>query len=1198
MDHAASENQQQEHGSQRENPEIETSQQTIQELQKQLEEQQQALAGLQNHYDDLYDASPIGYLTLTDYDTIVEGNATVAQMLGVRQEHLRNHIFSDFLTSKDQDIFHLHRRQLFKTHRKQSCEMRLRSMNGTLRYVQLESVPTLWVDGEIAQFRMAIIDISQHKLEMQSLWESEFRYGMMFDDASDMIVIYDLNGQFQEVNKMACACLGYSREELWQMTIMDIDVQEHLTRLAQHIDELRHQDSLLADTVFLCHDGTRLAVEASRRLIRYAGNPAILCIARDMTFRKQVEEALRESERRYKRITDAVTDYIYTVRLEDGQPSETIHRPSSAAVTGYTPEEFNADLFLWINMVTEQDREAVKKQAQDILAGKDVPPLEHRIIRKDGTLRWVRNTCVPHIDNEGKLLSYDGLIQDISERKQAEEALRASEERFRTVANFTYDWEIWIGPGRNFLYVSPSCERITGYPPQAFYHDPDLLLKMSHPDDYARVQMHLREEFMNEDVHFLDFRILTPAGEERWIGHICQVVYSDSGEWVGRRSSNRDITEQKQAEAALGLSEARLRQIIDLVPHQIFVRDRQGCYVLVNKTAATSHGITPEQMQGKCCHELPGKQAQELPQYLQDDLEVLASGKSKYLPEIVFTRPGDSPRSFEVFKIPYIVSGSEEPAVLGIALDITDRKAAEEALRESEERYRRIVELSPDAILVHQDNCYVYVNAAGAQLLAAPGSEHLVGKSIFDIIHPDYHEVARLRIQEAYQDWKASALMEEKYVRQDGSEMDVEVVGGPIIYKGRPAIQIVFRDITERKRAEEVLRTSEAHYRMLFEDSPISLWEEDFSAVKSYLAQLRTRGVTDFRAYFDQHPDMMRSCVDRVKVLHINNATLHLYKAKDKTEFYQSLDKFFTEESYLLFQEELIAIAEGRTLLQKETVNVTVTGENIYTELRWFVVPGYEETFSRVLVSMVNITERKMAEKRLKQAMTELERSNADLEQFAYAASHDLQQPLLMVDCYVQLLVKRYRDKLGTDADEFLDGIEHGVERMQTLIKDLLDYSRLHKPDKNMRSIDCKEILAKVVQNLQVLIEEQQAVITHTALPQVIANHSQFVRLFQNLIGNAIKFRGEEAPRIHISANLQEEQWVFTVEDNGIGIDPKNVERIFVIFERLHSHEDYPGTGIGLAMCKKIVEQHGGRIWVESEPGQGSAFYFTVPAGL
>ena len=260
MYHGVSENQPQEHGSQEEHPEIETLRQTIQKLQRQLEEQQQAFTLLQTRYDDLYDASSVGYLTLGGYDTIVDGNSAGAEMLGVRREHLKNHTLTDFLDSKDQDIFHLHRRQLFKTRQKQSCEIRLRRLDGTLRYVQLESLPTLYADGEITQFRMAIIDMSKHKLELKSLWESEFRYGMMFDDASDMIMIYDLNGHLQEVNKMTCACLGYTREDLWQMTIMDIDVQEHLSRFTQHIDEIRRQDSLLADTVFLHHDGTRIAV--------------------------------------------------------------------------------------------------------------------------------------------------------------------------------------------------------------------------------------------------------------------------------------------------------------------------------------------------------------------------------------------------------------------------------------------------------------------------------------------------------------------------------------------------------------------------------------------------------------------------------------------------------------------------------------------------------------------------------------------------------------------------------------------------------------------------------------------------------------------------------------------------------------------------------------------------------------------------
>lgn len=247
------------------------------------------------------------------------------------------------------------------------------------------------------------------------------------------------------------------------------------------------------------------------------------------------------------------------------------------------------------------------------------------------------------------------------------------------------------------------------------------------------------------------------------------------------------------------------------------------------------------------------------------------------------------------------------------------------------------------------------------------------------------------------------------------------------------------------------------------------------------------------------------------------------------------------------------------------------------------------------LAILRDITERKHGEDDLKKLADELKRSNADLQQFAYAASHDLQEPLRVIAGFVRLLEKNYKGKLDEKADGFINYTLDGVKRMQLLINDLLEYSKVGTKGLNMRPTDCFVALDKAICDLGAAIEETDATITYDELPIVVVDISQMSSLFQNLIGNAIKFHGSEPLRVHVSAKRGKGEWVFSVHDNGIGIDPEQAERIFVVFQRLHTRKEYPGTGIGLSICKRIVERHGGRIWVESEQGKGSTFYFTIP---
>jgi len=252
------------------------------------------------------------------------------------------------------------------------------------------------------------------------------------------------------------------------------------------------------------------------------------------------------------------------------------------------------------------------------------------------------------------------------------------------------------------------------------------------------------------------------------------------------------------------------------------------------------------------------------------------------------------------------------------------------------------------------------------------------------------------------------------------------------------------------------------------------------------------------------------------------------------------------------------------------------------------------EAIRRALQEKRVLRLRREAEEDLARKVEELARSNAELEQFAYVASHDLQEPLRMVAAYTQLLGERYRGKLDENADKFIGYASEGALRMQTLIQDLLAFSRIGRNGAALGHVDCGAVMDEVLLSLGPAMEETGALVTHTALPVVWADRSQMVQVFQNLIGNAIKFRGED-PAISVQAEKAGEQWLFSVSDNGIGIAPEYAENIFVVFQRLHARTEYPGNGIGLAICKKIIQRYGGKIWVEPRAGHGSIFKFTMP---
>lgn len=488
---------------------------------------------------------------------------------------------------------------------------------------------------------------------------------------------------------------------------------------------------------------------------------------------------------------------------------------------------------------------------------------------------------------------------------------------------------------------------------------------------------------------------------------------------------------------------------------------------------------------------------------------------------------------------------------------LAERKKVEQALRESEEKYRTIVHTSREGIWILNDkHATTFVNDNIAEMLGYSVAE-IVEKSLFHFMSQESERVVMAHLAR-----RQDGITEQHYLklrRKDGKDLWVVFSSRPLFEKdGRYlGAMAMITDITERKHAEAQIRK-------------LSYAVEQSTSI---VIITNTEGIIDY-----VNPKFTEvTGYTREEVIGKNPRILKSHQTGN--------------EVYKALWETIVSGQEWYGELHNRKKN----GDTYWAQASISPIKNSEGVITHYLGVQEDITARKEAETALKSYATELERSNEDLQQFAYVASHDLQEPLRMITSYLTLLERRYRNKLDADADEFIGYAVNGAKRMKQLIQDLLEYSRVGTHGKPFAPTDFEELLKKVLNNLEVSIIENQAQITHDKLPVLLADEFQISQLFQNLIANSIKFRSEQPPEIHIGSERQNGKWLFSVRDNGIGIDKQYSKRIFVIFQRLHTNSQYPGTGIGLALCKKIVERHGGKIWIRSKPGEGATFYFTIP---
>jgi PAS domain S-box-containing protein len=488
------------------------------------------------------------------------------------------------------------------------------------------------------------------------------------------------------------------------------------------------------------------------------------------------------------------------------------------------------------------------------------------------------------------------------------------------------------------------------------------------------------------------------------------------------------------------------------------------------------------------------------------------------------------------------------------------RRVGEDALCESEERYRMLLDgVQNYAIFMMDPRGQITSWNAGAERIKGYTADQIIGQNFSCFFPPQ--DIERGRPEEILRMTTVDGRHEEQgmRVRKDGSRFLASVV------------------FTALRDASGDLRG-------------FSEFSHDLSESKESEAR--------YRGLLEAAPDAM-VVVNQAGEIVLLNAQAEIQFGYHRDELVGQKVKNVIPEG---FAERLIADgtrSAAEALAQQIGTGIELSGRRKDgTEFPIEIMLSPLESAEGILVTAAirNITERKKSEEHLVKTVAELKRSNDELQQFAYVSSHDLQEPLRMVSSYTQLLAKRYQGRLDSDADEFIAFAVDGCNRMQGLIQDLLAYSRAGTNRKKLREVSSENALQEALTNLRITIEQSGGNVSHDALPAVTTDETQLTLVFQNLVGNAIKYRSAEVPRVHVSATRNGgNEWIFSVRDNGLGIDPQYFERIFILFQRLHGRDEFEGTGIGLAICKKIVERLGGRIWVESQPEKGSTFYFALP---
>jgi PAS domain S-box-containing protein len=984
---------------------------------------------------------------------------------------------------------------------------------------------------------------------------------VLLNTSNDAVHILDESGNLVDANEKFCHLLGYSNEEIQQLHVSDWDAIWEKGALQNKIATLINVPAIF-ETKHRCKNGECIDVEINAVGIQLEGYKYLYAAARDITQRKLMDETLKNDKRRLFDILNGTNAATWEWNVKTGA---TIFNERWAGIIGYTLEEISpVSIETWKKFTHPDDFKKAEAILNKHFAHEtNFYQCDMRMKHRDGHWVWVTDRgCVHEWDTDGKPLLMSGTHLDISESKKTEAALQKSDINLRhaqeTAKIGSWEWDFVTDKITN----SAEIFNIFGIEDEQFDGSfTSLLEKVVYPEDKHIVKAAAEHTLQTGVGQTAEYRIVRPDGSIRWIKAIGDFVY-ENGKPIKMLGLNQNITEQKMAIIQQKEALDKLIKIAKQVPGVVYQYrlkpDGSSCFPYASESIKSIYGLSPEEVIDDASKVFEKIHPDDIDAVVES-IKVSAKNLSQWQIEYRVKFEDDSIRVLYGNSVP---EKEADGSILwhGFITDITEYNKTRERMRQ----LSVAVEQSPFSIVITDTKGNIeyvnnkFVDITGYSFEEAKGQNPRILKS-GDKTQEDYKKIWDTLT--TAKPWKGEFHNKKK----NGDLYWESAKITPILdAKGNTTHFLAIKeDITEQKKAEEKI----------------------YELYRDFINFLEN--TTDFIYYKDIN-SRFRFCSQTLANITGHKHWKDMIGKHDLEVFPRSIAEIYAEE-------EIPILRDGTPLLDKTDPYLDTLGNTKWVNTNKWPLFDAEGNVTGLFGISRDITANKAKDEMLKQYVNELKASNADLENFAYIASHDLQEPLRMIDSFLHLLEKKIPGKAEDNTHEYIHYAIEGATRMKILINDLLQYSRVGTNKEEFTAIDINELLSYMLRVLSEPIDNSKAEITIKQMPIITANKTLITELFQNLITNAIKYQHHgTVPKIEIGYKEEPGHYLLYIKDNGIGIMAVHFEKIFEVFQRLHSKSQYSGTGIGLALCKKIVEIHKGKIWVDSTFGEGSTFYFTL----